>query len=45
MAAMNVAEFRAKWQRAQLTESSASQEHFLDLCALLERAATESDQT
>lgn len=33
---MNVAEFIAKWRRAELTERSASQQHFLDLCALLD---------
>lgn len=33
---MNVAEFIAKWRRVQLTERSASQQHFLDLCALLD---------
>ncbi|MFL5244105.1 MAG: hypothetical protein ACJ8FY_18530 [Gemmataceae bacterium] len=31
-------EFIAKWQRANLTERSASQQHFLDLCDLLGRA-------
>jgi len=33
---MNVGEFIAKWRRVQLTERSASQQHFLDLCELLE---------
>jgi hypothetical protein len=33
---MNVAEFIAKWRRAELTERSASQQHFLDLCELLD---------
>ncbi len=28
-------EFTAKWQRANLSERSACQQHFLDLCALL----------
>jgi len=32
---MNVAEFRKKWKQVELTERSASQQHFLDLCALL----------
>jgi hypothetical protein len=32
--AMNVQQFRAKWQGATLKERSASQEHFLDLCRL-----------
>ena len=31
---MNVTEFRHKWQGNRLTERSASQQHFLDLCAL-----------
>lgn len=34
---MNVAEFIAKWRRAELTERSASQQHFLDLCDLLDQ--------
>jgi len=33
--ALNPAEFIAKWRKSSLTESAASQEHFLDLCALL----------
>src|SRR5262249_32885588 len=33
--AMNAAEFIAKWRRVGLRERSASQEHFLDLCALV----------
>jgi hypothetical protein len=33
---MNLAEFIAKWRRAELTERSASQQHFLDLCELLD---------
>jgi type II restriction/modification system DNA methylase subunit YeeA len=32
---MNVSEFIAKWQRVQLNESAAAQQHFLDLCELL----------
>jgi hypothetical protein len=28
-------QFIAKWQRANLTERSACQQHFLDLCSLL----------
>jgi hypothetical protein len=32
---MTVAEFIAKWSRTDLKERSASQEHFLDLCALV----------
>lgn len=33
---MTPAAFVAKWRSAELKERSASQEHFLDLCALLE---------
>jgi hypothetical protein len=29
---MNVSEFVAKWRMVELTESSPSQQHFLDLC-------------
>ncbi len=32
---MNVHEFIQKWSRVSLTERSASQQHFLDLCELL----------
>lgn len=32
---MQVAEFIAKWSKSDLPERAASQEHFLDLCALL----------
>ncbi len=32
---MNVADFKRKWQVADLTERSASHQHFLDLCDLL----------
>jgi hypothetical protein len=32
---MNAPEFIAKWRRAQLSERSASQQHFLDLCELV----------
>ena len=32
---MNATQFIQKWRKVQLTESAASQEHFLDLCALL----------
>jgi hypothetical protein len=34
-AGMTVTEFIAKWRRVNLTERSASQQHFLDLCALV----------
>ena len=33
---ISVAEFVRKWQRVELTERSASQQHFLDLCELLD---------
>ncbi len=33
---MNVAQFIAKWRRVALTERSASQQHFLDLCEILD---------
>ena len=32
---MNPSEFIAKWDKAELTERSAAQQHFLDLCDLL----------
>jgi len=32
---LTVTEFIAKWRRVDLTERSASQQHFLDLCALV----------
>lgn len=32
---MTPQQFIAKWQRANLSESSAAQQHFLDLCDLL----------
>ncbi len=35
---MTPQQFIAKWQRANLTERSASQQHFLDLCELLSQA-------
>jgi len=33
---MNIAQFIAKWEKAALTERSASQQHFLDLCELVD---------
>jgi len=33
---MNVSEFVTKWDRAELTERSASQQHFLDLCEVFD---------
>jgi len=35
MPALTVPEFVARWQRATLTESSGSQQHFIDLCEVL----------
>jgi type II restriction/modification system DNA methylase subunit YeeA len=32
---MDLTEFVAKWERSQLTERSASHQHFLDLCAVI----------
>jgi len=32
---MNASEFIEKWQQVQLSERSAAQQHFLDLCALV----------
>src|SRR5687767_12218512 len=32
---MNLSQFIAKWGRSTLTERSASQQHFLDLCDLI----------
>ena len=32
---MTAADFIRKWRRVRLTERSAAQQHFLDLCALL----------
>jgi hypothetical protein len=43
---MNVGEFVTKWQKAELTEHSASQQHFLDLCNVFEHPTpAESDPT
>jgi hypothetical protein len=33
---MNVSEFIAKWEKSELTERSSAQQHFLDLCELLD---------
>jgi hypothetical protein len=33
---MNISEFVAKWRKVELTERSASQQHFLDLCELFD---------
>jgi type II restriction/modification system DNA methylase subunit YeeA len=43
---MDAKGFIDKWSRAELKERSASQEHFLDLCALLdEKTPAEADPT
>ncbi len=43
---MTPAEFIAKWQGATLKERSAAQEHFIDLCRLLDEATpAEADPT
>ena len=43
---MNPNEFIAKWQASELKESSAAQEHFIDLCRLLgEPTPAEDDPT
>ena len=33
---MNVSEFVTKWRKVELTERSASQQHFLDLCEMFD---------
>jgi hypothetical protein len=33
---MNISEFVTKWRQVELTERSASQQHFLDLCEVFE---------
>ncbi|MCX6551508.1 MAG: N-6 DNA methylase [Acidobacteria bacterium] len=43
---MTITEFIAKWRRVDLKERSASQQHFLDLCALVGQAPpAEADPT
>ena len=42
---MNVAEFIAKWRKVELKERSAAQEHFLNLCSLLEHPTPAEDPT
>ncbi len=45
---MNASQFVAKWQRANLSERSAAQQHFLDLCDVFEvpkPAAADPDGT
>ena len=33
---MTIAQFIAKWKKAELKERAAAQEHFLDLCHLVQ---------
>ncbi|BDI32582.1 DNA methyltransferase yeeA [Capsulimonas corticalis] len=42
---MILVEFIAKWQKSQLTEKSAAQSHFIDLCRVLEKSEPTSDAT
>jgi len=35
---LNVGEFVTKWRKVALTERSASQQHFLDLCAVFDHS-------
>jgi len=43
---LNVSEFIAKWKKAELKERSAAQEHFIDLCRLLNHPTpAEADPT
>ena len=44
-APVQVQDFIAKWQANTRTERAASQEHFLDLCALLGEPTPNSDPT
>ncbi len=40
---MNVSEFVSKWQKVELTERSASQQHFLDLCEVFDHPKPAED--
>jgi hypothetical protein len=40
---MNVSEFVSKWQKVELTERSASHEHFLDLCEVFDHPKPAQD--
>lgn len=40
---MNVSEFVAKWRKVELTERSASQQHFLDLCDVFDHPTPAMD--
>jgi hypothetical protein len=43
MARMTPDQFITKWQANTRTERAASQEHFLDLCALLDEPTPNTD--
>ena len=43
MSAMTPQEFVAKWRSATLKERSASQEHFIDLCRLVQHPTPAED--
>lgn len=46
MSTLTASEFVAKWRKVELTERSASQQHFLDLCEVIEHPKpAEVDQT
>jgi len=40
---MNISEFVSKWQKVELTERSASQQHFLDLCEVFDHPKPAQD--
>src|SRR5229473_3112995 len=40
---MNVSEFVSKWRKVELTERSASQQHFLDLCEVFDHPKPAQD--
>jgi type II restriction/modification system DNA methylase subunit YeeA len=40
---MNTSEFVSKWRKVELTESSASQQHFLDLCEVFDHPKPAQD--
>jgi hypothetical protein len=39
---MTVTEFIIKWRKVELTERSAAQQHFLDLCEVFDHPRTSS---
>ncbi len=40
---MNISEFVSKWRKVELTERSASQQHFLDLCEVFDHPKPAQD--